>query len=152
MYLCLWLCSRDLSCLEERCEWFSKLPRSFFRRFPGYSIPVLPLVILSFHSISRLPKNFPILLGPSLTRSLVQTIPFFINSIMSSVINGFGFCRIFTVLTGAWFSKQSKNKSLNESSLSSSESLRLTVSHGIWAMSVANWSATRNNVSGGLLR
>ena len=132
-----------MSCLEERCEWFSKLPRScsYFRKFPRYSIPVLPLVTpLSPLFCSSL-KTFQSSLVPVLRVLWCRQSLSFIKSLMSSEINGFRLCRIFTVLTGALFSKQAKNKSLNASSLSSTESLRLAVSQGIWAMSVANWSA-----------
>ena len=86
-------------------------------------------------------KAFQSSLVPIFRTVWCRQSPSFIICLTSLVINGFGLCHIFTVLRGAWFSKQVKNNSLNASSLSSTESLRLTVSDGIWVMSVANWSA-----------
>lgn len=98
------------------------------------------LVLLSLHPISRLPKNFPILLGPSLTRSLVQIIPFFHQIPYVLRDNWIWFVSYLHCPNGGMVF-QARQKQIIESSLSSSESLRSTVSRGIWAMSVAYWSA-----------
>ena len=54
-----------------------------------------------------------------------------------------GFCKHFnfTVFIGAWLSKQVRNRSLKASSFPSTDSIKSTVSQGIWAISMLNCSA-----------
>ena len=133
-------------------RWLRLLGRA--RRMVFHREPVLPLFVITCcvkYSLSacridclifrlKSANTFQSSWLPLLRALLWSLFLVLIRFLISAVMDGFDLRFNFRVFNGAWLSSHVRKRSL-KTTLSSTESIHSTVSHGTCAMSLENWSA-----------